>query len=99
LLVGSNFVDTFLIIKNKMLEALVLKYLTKKGVIAYFVGQVIFIAVLAYYIFGILDYSLDRGQDMFFIGMVVIVLLWMGVCLLLWRKPKEKIDGDSKNNI
>ncbi|WP_422091827.1 hypothetical protein [Tenacibaculum ovolyticum] len=82
-----------------MLEAFVLKYLTKKGVIAYFVGQVIFIAIFAYYIFGILDYSLDRGQDMFFVGMVVIVLLWMGICLLLWRKPKEKIDGDSKNNI
>lgn len=82
-----------------MLESFVLKYLTKKGVIAYFVGQVIFIAIFAYYIFGILDYSLDRGQDMFFVGMVVIVLLWMGVCLLLWRKPKEKIDGDSKNNI
>lgn len=82
-----------------MLESFVLKYLTKKGVIAYFVGQVIFIAIFAYYIFGILDYSLDRGQDMFFVGMVVIVLLWMGICLLLWRKPKEKIDGDSKNNI
>lgn len=78
-----------------MLEALVLKYLTKKGIIIYFIGQVIFIAILAYYIFGLLGYSFDRGQDMFFIGMVIIVLLWMGVCLLLWRKPKEESDKDT----
>lgn len=75
-----------------MLEALLLKYLTKKGVLIYFVGQVILIAILAYYIFGILGHSFDSGEDMFFIGILIIVLLWMGICLLLWRKPKEEIN-------
>jgi len=82
-----------------MLEALLLKYLTKKGIIIYFVGQVIFIATLAHYVFGILGYSLNKGQDIFFIGLLIIVLIWMGICLLFWRKPKDQNDIDSKNNV
>ncbi|OEK09523.1 hypothetical protein A8C32_12505 [Flavivirga aquatica] len=74
-----------------MLDRLFLKHLTKKGVIAYFVGQVIFMAILAYYLFGIAGYSIDRGdegRDILFIGLIIIVLLWGGICLLLWKKPK-----------
>ncbi|WP_233899193.1 hypothetical protein [Tenacibaculum piscium] len=73
-----------------MLEVLLLKYLTKKGIIIYFIGQVIFIALFAYYIFGIQGYSIHSGENIFFIGMLIIILLWMGVCLLLWKKPKEE---------
>ena len=72
-----------------MLDALILRYLTKRGVIAYFAGQIIFFGLLAFYVFGIEDNSMDQGETPFFIGMVVIALVWAGVCLLLWKKPKE----------
>ena len=72
-----------------MLDALILRYLTKKGVIAYFAGQIILFGLLAFYIFGIKDNSMEQGETPFFIGMVIIALVWAGVCLLLWKKPKE----------
>jgi len=78
-----------------MLDALILKHLTKKGVIAYFAGQIILFGLLAYYIFGVGGYSLDEGEMSFFIGMVVIALLWAGICLLIWKKPKDIENLDS----
>lgn len=78
-----------------MLDALILRYLTKKGKIAYFVGQVLLIAIYAFYIFGISGGSLDTDENIFFIGMITIVLLWAGVCLLIWKKPKEEKRTDS----
>lgn len=78
-----------------MLDKLFLKYLNKKGKIAYFVGQIILFALWAYYLLGIAGYSMEEGRANFFIGMVVILVLWGGVCLLLW---KEKPDEKTENN-
>jgi hypothetical protein len=76
-----------------MLDALVLKRLTKTGVIAYFVGQVVLFAIWGFYVFGIKDSSLDEGEMAFIIGMVIIALIWAGVCLMVWKKPKETEDS------
>ncbi|MDN3666077.1 hypothetical protein ACFFU1_04890 [Algibacter miyuki] len=72
-----------------MLDALILKHLTKKGVIAYFVGQILLFGVLAFYIFGVKGSSMNEGEMPFIVGMVIIALIWAGICLLLWKKPKE----------
>ncbi|APU11770.1 MULTISPECIES: hypothetical protein [Cellulophaga] len=73
-----------------MLERLLLKHLTKKGKIGYFVGVVVLFALLAVYLFGIADYSMDRGRNPFFIGMIIINLSWAGISYALWKKPKEE---------
>ncbi|MBW2961356.1 hypothetical protein [Mesonia aestuariivivens] len=73
-----------------MIENLLLKRLTKKGVICYFVGVVLGFALLAYYIFGLKNYSLDDGQEIFIIGMVIVNVFWAGVSYLCWKKPKEE---------
>ncbi len=75
-----------------MLEKLLFKHLTKKGIIAYFVGTIILFALLAYYILGIAGYSLEEGRTMFFVGIIILNLLWAGACLLFWKKPKEEND-------
>ena len=71
-----------------MLEKLLFKHLTKKGIIGYFVGTILLFALLAFIMFGIYDYSMNEGKTPFFTGMIVINLAWAGVCLLLWKKPK-----------
>jgi len=73
-----------------MLDRLILKHLTKTGVIAYFVGQITLFAIWAFYLLGIKDYSMDEGRTPFYIGMIVILLGWSGVCLIFWKKPKEE---------
>ena len=78
-----------------MLDALILKYLTKKGKIAYFVGQVLLIAVFAFYVFGIEGASIDEAENSFYLGMFIIVVVWAGFCFLVWRKPKEEVDVNS----
>ena len=79
-----------------MLDALILRYLTKKGKIAYFVGQIILIAIFAFYVFGISGASMNEGENLFFIGIITIVILWAGVCLLVWKKPKDEDVTESK---
>ncbi|WP_435315357.1 hypothetical protein [Cellulophaga fucicola] len=73
-----------------MLERLLLKHLTKKGKIAYFVGLVASIALVAFIILGVADYSLDSGKDVFFVSIVAVNLIWAGVCYFVWRKKEEE---------
>ena len=80
-----------------MLERLILRYLSKKGAIALFVGQIVFYAMLAFYILAIADYSLTEGKPIFFTGMIVIFLIWSAICLLFWRKPNEEIEEKVSN--
>ncbi|MEP0213948.1 MAG: hypothetical protein ABJD66_12070 [Cellulophaga sp.] len=82
-----------------MLERLLLKHLTKKGKIGYFVGVVVLFALLAVYLFGIEDYSMDRGRNPFFIGMIIINLSWAGVSYALWKKPKEEESTTTKEEV
>ena len=79
-----------------MLDRFILKYLTKRGKIAYYVGQVILLAIWAYYLFGVVGYSIDEAEVSLFGGLIVIVVFWAGVCFLLWKKPKE--DGKQEIN-
>jgi hypothetical protein len=75
-----------------MLDLLILKHLTKKGKIAYYVGQVVLFALWAFYLFGIAGYSIDQAESPFLVGMIVLAILWSGVCFIIWKKPKETED-------
>lgn len=77
-----------------MLDRLFLKYLTKKGKIAYFIGQLLMFALWSYYLLGIEGYSMDDARSMFIGGIIAILIVWGGVCLLLWRKTSN----DEKSN-
>jgi hypothetical protein len=73
-----------------MLDRLFLKYLTKKGKIAYWVGQIILDVLWALYVFKLAKYTLDDGGEaVLIIGMLVILVAWGGLCRILWKKPKE----------
>ena len=77
-----------------MLDRLFLKYLSKKGKIAYWVGQLILDALWIYYVFGIAGYSRDNGgESMVFIGILVVLVVWGAVCITLWRKKEEEEGG------
>ncbi|HLR24501.1 MAG TPA: hypothetical protein VK112_01455 [Fodinibius sp.] len=73
-----------------MLDRLILKYLTQKGKIAYYVGQVVLIGLWALYLFGIAGYSLEEGEMQLWIGLIVIVISWAGICYLVWKKPDKE---------
>ncbi|MGG6232314.1 hypothetical protein [Tenacibaculum sp. SDUM215027] len=69
-----------------MLEQLFLKYLSKKGKIFYFIGQIILFTIWAIIVFKVLNHSLNRGENLFFIGLISIWVVWTGISLLFFRK-------------
>ncbi len=73
-----------------MLEQLFLKYLTPKGKIFYFVGQVILFIIWAIVVLNVLDYSLESGRDLFFAGLIGIWIVWTGISFLFFRKKEEE---------
>lgn len=73
-----------------MLERLLLKHLTKKGGIAYFIGLVASFALVAYYVLDIAGYTLKTGRDIFFYGILIVNILWAGICYAVWRKKEEQ---------
>ncbi len=73
-----------------MLERLLFRHLTKKGKIGYFLGFLVLAGLWAYYVLGIAGRSMEEGRTMFLVGLIVLNLVWAGVCLLLWRIPKEE---------
>ena len=74
-----------------MLERLLLKHLTKKGKIAYFIGLVLSFAIAAYCVLGIAGYTLETGRDIFFFTILTINILWAGICYLIWKKKKSRV--------
>jgi len=73
-----------------MIDKLFLKHLSKKGKIAYWVGQILLDAIWAFYVFGVAGYSFETGgETMLIFGMLAILVGWGVVCLMLWKKPKE----------
>ncbi len=81
-----------------MLDVLILRYLTKEGKIAYFVGQLILAGLWAFYMFGIKDYSFRDDEGMFIAGIIGIILVWGGLCLAIWRK-KDELESDIKTEV
>ncbi len=73
-----------------MLERLLLKHLTKKGKIAYFIGLIISFGLVAYYVLGITGYTLETGGDIFFYGIIIVNILWAIICYAIWKKKEEQ---------
>lgn len=84
-----------------MLDRLLLKYLTKKGKIAYYVGQVVLIGLWALYLFGMAGYTMEEGETQLWIGVIAIVIVWAGICYLIWKKPddEEKVGTAGSDSI
>lgn len=72
-----------------MLERILLKHLTKKGKIAYFVGLVVSFALVAFYLFGIAGYTSKTGKELFFFSIVVVNIVWAGITYAIWKKEGE----------
>ena len=76
-----------------MLDLLFLKYLSKVGKRAYWIGQLCYAAILLFYIFGFKGYSIDDdGGVTLIIGMLTVLVVWGLICLVFWR---EKQGGGS----
>lgn len=73
-----------------MLERLLLKHLTKKGQIAYFIGLILSFAIVAYCVLGVLNYTLETGRNLFISGILIVNIVWAGICYLIWRKKEEQ---------
>ncbi|WP_439184147.1 hypothetical protein [Carboxylicivirga taeanensis] len=74
-----------------MLDRLFLKYLSKKGKIAYWVGQLLLDALWAFYLFAIAGLSMEEAESLLFIGIIVVLIAWGGVCILVWKKEQEPV--------
>ncbi len=75
-----------------MLDRLFLKYLSKKGKVSYWVGQISMVILFCIYFFGIADHSLDRSEELFFFAIISILVVWGGICLLIWPKSQDEAD-------
>ncbi len=73
-----------------MLDALFMKYLSKKGKGAYWIGQISGVILFSIYLFGIKDYSLDESRGVFILGIIGILVVWGLICLVVWPKSKEE---------
>ena len=72
-----------------MLDRWFMKYLSAKGILWYWVGQLSFAGLLALILFGLLGMSMDDGLN-YMIGFVVVfVIVWGFICKALW--PKEEV--------
>ncbi len=83
-----------------MLDRLFLSKLSKRGKIAYWVGQIALIGIWALYLFGIADNSFEEeGRNMFVFGLIAIVIVWGIVCVIVWKKTDEdcKVLSDENN--
>ncbi len=77
-----------------MLDRLFLNRLTKKGKIAYWVGQLVFDLLWALYLFVIAGLTMEEAESLLFIGIVAVLVAWGGVCILLWKKEKAPVKAD-----
>ncbi|WBL26683.1 hypothetical protein [Zunongwangia sp. HGR-M22] len=77
-----------------MLDLLIVKKLTRKGKTAYWIIQLTLDILFIGYLFLFMDYDMDRltgdGYGILIVGIVVSLLISAGICLSLWKKPKEE---------
>ena len=79
-----------------MLDRLFLKYLSKTGKVAYWVGQIIFDGIFVFYLFGIAGYTLgssgtgarSQTEMILFPGVIGIAIVWGIVCYFVWPADK-----------
>ncbi|WP_417885636.1 hypothetical protein [Zunongwangia sp.] len=83
-----------------MLDILIVKKLTHKGKIAYWIIQLTLDILFLGYLFMFMDYDMDRlagdGYGIVIGGIVVSLLISAAICLTFWRKPKEE-PNDQEN--
>ncbi|QKX05809.1 hypothetical protein HN014_13125 [Aquimarina sp. TRL1] len=80
-----------------MIDKYFFKRLTKKGKIAYFIIQIILVAIFLYVLFGQLGYRLgsynsEARTETYMVlipGVIIISLLSGGISLFFWKKPEE----------
>ncbi len=77
-----------------MLDKLFLKNLSKKGKIAYWLGQLVLDSLWALYLFVIMGLSMDEAESLLFVGIFLVLIIWGGICLLAWKKEDESVDSD-----
>lgn len=77
-----------------MIDKLFLRYLSKKGKIAYWLGQLVLDTLWALYLFVIVGLSIDEAEDLLFIGILAVLIVWGGICLLVWKKKEEAVDSN-----
>jgi len=77
-----------------MLDKLFMKYLTRTGIKAYWIGQIVIDAIFLYYILGIAGFSVNNDNVRFvmLLGIFAIAVVWGGICLLFWRKKEKAAD-------
>ncbi|WP_456867183.1 hypothetical protein [Galbibacter sp. BG1] len=84
-----------------MLDRLFLKKLTKKGIWAYWIIQLVLDVVLGIVLFGVLNYTLDQdnlGRNILIVGVIISSLISGGICLIFWKKPKELAEANGSVN-
>ena len=67
-----------------MLDRWFMSKLNPTGKIAYFVGQILFIVLWALVLFGGMGVSFDNGKGLWILGAIPIILVWGGLCMVLF---------------
>lgn len=73
-----------------MLDKWFMKHLSKKGILWYWAGQIIFFVLLAVLIFGVMGLGSDEGLGYLMGGGLVFIIGWGFTCKALW----PKLEGD-----
>lgn len=83
-----------------MLDWLFMKYLSRTGKKAYWIGQITIASVFVYYMLGVAGYSINDDDTRVTLigGGIAIIIVWGSICVLLWKK-KEEPDGRSETTI
>lgn len=73
-----------------MIDRLFMKHLSKTGIKAYWIGQLLIDAVFIYYLFGIAGHSLndDSARMQLILGVLGVAVVWGTICLLIWKKTE-----------
>ena len=72
-----------------MLDRWFMKYLTPRGILWYFLGQGIFVGILALILFGQLSLDTDTAFTYLIIGLLPFMLIWGFICRAIWPKQEE----------
>ncbi|PIE84189.1 MAG: hypothetical protein CSA07_03020 [Bacteroidia bacterium] len=73
-----------------MLDRILLRHLTKKGRIIYFVGLLVVFAVIIFVDMRSAELQGHIRADRFLVKLIVGNIVWGGICYYAWRRPKEE---------